>query len=356
MGCECGVDCGCGSCATRVVTGVDSGICVGCEEPTWAMRGPVPWEHYSYGEYIGPFRTPHVPEYRLRVNDQLVFTYRLTRERTSSAYELSVGDRIRVESLADKNLDRELEVQPDGTITLRLIGEVMAADRSTDQIRRDLEQRYKKFYKVPAITVTPIRVNTKLEDLRNVVDARQGQGGQQFQVTVAPDGTVQLPGIGSICVMGLTMCEAKMEVDARYRQLVKGIEVTPVLQQRANRFVYVLGEVVQGGRFELVGPTTVMQAIALAQGWNIGANLRQIVVFRRAEDWRLIATKIDLRGALYGNRPSPADEIWLRDSDIVLIPKSPIKVVTDALDLVLGQGVSNITPIVSSLIDEDQNN
>ncbi|MEM8678767.1 MAG: polysaccharide biosynthesis/export family protein [Planctomycetota bacterium] len=317
------------------------------------MRGPLPWDPFGFGEYIGPHRTPHVPEYRLRVNDQLTFAYRLTRERSATPYELQVGDRIRLESLADKNLDRDLEVQPDGMITARLLGEVVAAGRTTEELRRDLEERYKKLYKVPAITVTPLKVNTKLEDLRSVVDARFGLGGQQFQVTVSPDGTVQLPGLGSVCVMGLTLCEAKLEVDARYRQLVQGIAVTPVLTQRAERFVYVLGEVVEGGRFELVAPTTVMQAIALAQGWEIGANLRQIVVFRRAEDWRLIATKIDLRGALYGMRPSPADEIWLRDSDIVLIPKSPLRVVTDALDLVLGDGIGNIAPVISSIIDAE---
>ena len=101
--------------------------------------------------------------------------------------------------------------------------------------------------------------------------------------------------------------------------------MTPILAQRAPRFIYVVGEVRNPGRFDLVGPTTAMQSIALAGGWNNGGNLRQIVVFRRAEDWRLLATRLDIRGALYGERPSPSDEIWLRDSDIVVVPKMPIR-------------------------------
>ena len=318
------------------------------------MRGPLPWEPYGFGEYIGPARPAHVDEYRLRVDDSLRLVYRLTRERSSTPYELNVGDLIRVESLADKNLDRELEVQPDGTITLRLIGEVLAADRTTDELRRDLEKRYKQFYKVPAITVTPVRVNTKLEDLRAAVDARQGFGGQAIEAIVSPDGTIQLPALPSVPAQGLTVRELKMEIDARYDKIVQGIEVTPLLFQRAPRFIYVLGEVNQPGRFDLVAPTTVMQAVALAEGWDIGANLRHIVVFRRAEDWRLLATKIDLRGALYGARPSPADEIWLRDSDIVLVPKAPLQVITDVLDVALGQGISNIAPIISALIFNQQ--
>ena len=120
-----------------------------------------------------------------------------------------------------------------------------------------------------------------------------------------------------------------------------------MLAQRAPRNIYVVGEVTQPGRVELVGPTTVMQAIALAQGWNNGANLRNVIVFRRAEDWRLLATKIDIQGALYGRRPAPADEIWLRDSDIVLVPKSPIRVIDDAIELLFTNGLYAAAPFFS---------
>ena len=135
---------------------------------------------------------------------------------------------------------------------------------------------------------------------------------------------MQLPALGSIYVQGLTLNEVKREVDERYLQLVSGIEVTPILTERAPRYVFVLGEVRAPGRYVLEGPTTAMQAIAMAGSWNVGADLKQMVVFRRDDCWRLMATKIDLCGALFGKRPCPADEIWLRDSDIVLVPKSAI--------------------------------
>jgi len=100
--------------------------------------------------------------------------------------------------------------------------------------------------------------------------------------------------------------------------------VIPILTQRAPRYVYVLGEVNNPGRFELVGPTTAIQAISLAGSWRVGANLRQIVVFRRGDDWRLLATMINLQAALFGNQPCPKGEIWIDDSDIVIVPKGPI--------------------------------
>jgi polysaccharide export outer membrane protein len=71
---------------------------------------------------------------------------------------------------------------------------------------------------------------------------------------------------------------------------------------------------------------------------------REIVVFGRAEDWHLIATKLDLRGALLGERPSPADELWLRDADILIVPKSPIVRVNDFIELVFTRGVYGAIP------------
>ena len=145
-------------------------------------------------------------------------------------------------------------MQPDGTITLPLLGQVRATRRTVPQLRDELEERYKKFFRVPSITVTPIAVNTKLEDLLNTVDSRAGiGGGLQMQVTVTPAGDIQLPGVGSIFVQGLTLAEARQEIDARYDEAVPGVHVTLVLVERAKRFMYVLGEVGQPGRFELEG-------------------------------------------------------------------------------------------------------
>ena len=44
----------------------------------------------------------------------------------------------------------------------------------------------------------------------------------------------------------------------------------------------------------------------MAGSWRVGANLRQIVVFRRGDDWRLMATMVNLEAALFGNQPLPA--------------------------------------------------
>ena len=330
--------------APPCIQGVDCerGGCQG--EARWNAMRPIPFQEFAQGEYVGRPRSEHVGEYRIRVDDTLLFLYRLTREETGKPYELSVGDEIQIESFTDEKLNRTVTVQPDGTITLRLLGQVRATRRTIAQLRDEIEEQYKQFYKVPSMTVTPLKVNMKLEDLRNAVDSRAGEGGQRLQVRVTPEGTVQLPAIGSVFAQGLSLDELKREIDERYSAKIEGIEVTPILQQRAPRFVFVVGEVRTPGRFELQGPTTVMQSIALAGSFNVGANLRQVVVFRRGDDWRLMATMLDLQGGLYGKRPCPADEIWLDDSDLVVVPKTPILWANEFIDQVFTRGIYGVVP------------
>lgn len=314
-------------------------------EGKWRDSEVVPWESMAYGEYIGPYRKPAVAEYRLRVNDQLELVYLRTREKSLEPYQLFVGDTIRILSAIDPSLSQEsLVIRPDGMISLSLIGQVVAAGKTIENLQIELDRKYTKFVKNPAMVVQVTQGETPLRDIITSVDATQGQGGQGRAATVSPDGTIQLPGLGSIPAIGLTLTELSREINARYQGRQGGIEVTPILTQRAPRFIYVVGEVGQSGRFELVGPTTVMQALALAQGFNEGGNVRQVVVFRRDQNWRLTATKLDLNGALLGKRPHPSDEIWLRDSDIVLVPKKPIKRLSEAVNEYLTTTLYSIYP------------
>ena len=307
-----------------------------------------PWQEGGPGEYVDHSRTPHVPVYRIRVDDMLRCVYRITRNETNQPYRLNVGDEVLVESFSDAALNRSLIIQPDGSITLRLLGQVQAAHLTVPQLRDGLEKDYTKFYKVPSITVTPVRVNTKLEDLRATVDARAGTGGQGLEVRVTPDGSISLPAVGPVPVQGLTLEEVERELNLRYMLKVDGIEVTPILETRAPRYVYVLGEVKLPGRYALEGPTTVMQAISMGGSWNVGANLKQVVVFRRGDDWRLMATMLDLQGALAGKCKCPAGEIWLGDSDVVLVPKSPILQADDFINLVFTRGIYGVLPFTTS--------
>jgi polysaccharide export outer membrane protein len=320
-------------------------------EATWKGLGPVDvFEEWAQGEYVGRSRLPHVPVYRLRVDDALDFEFRVDRDRIPGAYKLTVGDELVIESVADAELRRTLIVQPDGRITLPKVGQVEAAGRTTSQLRDELEEKFKAYFDNPAISVAPLRVNSKLEELRATVAGQIGFAKQVFAGRVTPEGTVQLPAVGSVPAQGLTLDEFKLELDERYGEEIEGIEVVPALKQHGPRYVYVLGEVRAPGRYTLDAPTTVMQAIALAGYWTVGAHMTNIVIFRRGDDWRLTATVLDMRAAFAGKRPCPAGEIWVSDADMIIVPKSKIERFDNFVDLVFTRGVYGVIPMNYSVM------
>ncbi len=319
-------------------------------ESRWADMRPMQFDGYGPGGYAGPSRFAHLGEYRLRPGDQIQVLYLITRRQEQGDYRLSPGDEVLIESVADQDLtrgtlDRGLEIQPDGTITVRLLGQIHAAGLTVSQLRETLETKYKKLYDEPSIDVTPVKTNKLAEDIRNAVGGQSGLQQQALNVTVMPDGTIRLPKIGGLCVQGFSLPELKKEINERYRERVVGLEVEPILTQQASHFVYVLGQVGSPDRIQLDGPTTALGAIAQAGGHLPGANMRQVVILRRAEDWRLISTMLDLQGAVYGKRPTPTDEIWLRDGDVVIVPERPIVRLDNWIEQIFTNGIYRVAPI-----------
>jgi polysaccharide biosynthesis/export protein len=345
-------------CPPQQPTGVTSGACKPCITGVDCAQGPdgeKRWQDAQgidfgplwHGEYIGPIRLPSLLEYRVRINDEVLVTYIPNRQVVPDEYKLTPGDELNISSGSDDTIKRDrVQIQPDGTIVVPLIVDtrIMAAGKSIGQLRRDLEVAFKKYINYPAINVEPFKVNTAVEDLKDAVNGPFAAGGRVLTTVVNPDGRIQLVGIGSVYVLGMTLEEIKRELNLRYRSKFVGIEVEPRLSRTAPHFLFVFGEVATQGRFEMNGPTTVTQGLALAGGLKLGANNRQVVIFRRAEDWRLVSTMLDLRGGQLGKRPNPSDEIWLRDSDLIIVPPTPIKSFGNAVQQVFTDGLYRIVP------------
>ncbi len=222
---------------------------------------------------------------------------------------------------------------------------IKATRMTISQLRDKLESEYSRLYQIPAISIKAIKVNTKLVELLNVVDNRQGvTGGQGVVLRVNPEGGIALPAIGTVMVQGLTLEEVKREIHLRYNETIPGVEVTPILTTRAPRYVYITGEVKNPNRYSLEGPTTVMQAIAMGGGFNFGANLKQIVIFRRGDDWRMLATVVNLHDALLYGKPCPQGELWVSDADLIIVPQGPLLITDNYINLLFTRGLYSAIP------------
>ncbi len=85
-------------------------------------------------------------------------------------------------------------------------------------------------------------------------------------------------------------------------------------------FVKVEGAVKQPGRYKLDRPTTVAQAIASARGFQAQGSLFEVTILGQVDGGSdYVVTDFVIDSALIGKEVTQADEIWLKQADIVLV-------------------------------------
>jgi polysaccharide export outer membrane protein len=114
--------------------------------------------------------------------------------------------------------------------------------------------------------------------------------GQTFQVE--EDGTVTLPVIGHVPVIGLTRAEAQKLVEDTYR---KSLLVNPIIELKIiNLKVTILGEIKVQGNYPLIKDrTTLIELIGEAGGLTERANEKDVKIIRGTEK-KQVVTEIDL--------------------------------------------------------------
>ena len=100
-------------------------------------------------------------------------------------------------------------------------------------------------------------------------------------VPVRPDGKVSLPLVNDIQAAGLTPATLRQQVTDKLSEFIPAPEVSVMVREVHSRKVAVVGAVKTPGRFELKSPMTVLEVIALAQGFTDFAARDRIVVLRQ---------------------------------------------------------------------------
>jgi polysaccharide export outer membrane protein len=100
------------------------------------------------------------------------------------------------------------------------------------------------------------------------------------EAIVRPDGRISLPLINDVVAAGLTPEGLRQSLMKLAEKFVEDTNVTVVVKQINSRWVYITGQVSKPGPFPLVGPTTVLQLIAMSGGLLEYADGKNVVVMR----------------------------------------------------------------------------
>ncbi len=136
-------------------------------------------------------------------------------------------------------------------------------------------------------------------------------------VPVRPDGKISLPLINDVQAAGVTPQELAADVTTKLRKFLTDPQVTVIVTQINSQRVFVIGEVLLAGAFQLVPGTTVLQALANAGGFTTFADVKKIHVMRLANGKHL-ELPFNYREVLKGDNPD--QNIKLEPGDTVVVP------------------------------------
>jgi polysaccharide biosynthesis/export protein len=159
------------------------------------------------------------------------------------------------------------------------------------------------------------------EDVLDIVVWKNDDLSQKA-VVVRPDGKISMPLIGEVVAGGLTADQLASQIASRLKEFKERPAVTVSVKEVNSYYVYVLGEVNKPGKYQLKSHATVLQAVAVANGFTPYAAKNKMKVLRhvQSEDGKTREIRIPAR---YDDLISGSGEIGdfvLKTGDVIVVP------------------------------------
>jgi polysaccharide export outer membrane protein len=137
------------------------------------------------------------------------------------------------------------------------------------------------------------------------------------EVLVRPDGHFSFPLAGDVRAEGRSVEEVRTDLTERLSRYIPDLVVTVAVMQLSGNKIYVLGQVNRPGEFIMTRNADVMQAIGMAGGPTVFAQLDEIKILRRS-DGAQISIPFKFSDIEAGRKLE--QNILLRAGDTVVVP------------------------------------
>lgn len=196
----------------------------------------------------------------------------------------------------------------------------------------------------PPVTTVPSTPKPSSEDYRlgmhDLIEISVFQVPELSRtVRVNAVGKISLPMIGTVQAGGLTTAELEEAIAKKLAEkFLQDPQVAVFVKEGVSQRVVIEGRVKKNGVYALTGRTTLLQAIAMAEGLDPLANENEVKVFRQLDDGSKEMLVFDLESIRTGRTQDPL----VKGNDVVVVEasatKSFIKNVTDTLRGFIGFG------------------
>jgi len=266
----------------------------------------------------------------------------------TEVYHISKGDRFNIYVYDESELSTEgIVVKPDGTISFKLIGEVLVSGLTVAEATSLIEGKLAEYIQYPKVSMIPYELtgaNVTIVGKVMYSGVYEIKGGMRVVDVIAEAG-----GLSSGIFQNNTIELADLErsymirnnriLPINFKELIREgnmLHNIPIVDgdyiyipSSVNKEVYVLGAVVNPWHFLYKESMTLMQVITFANGFTANAREEVLVVRGGMNHPRLY--RINTRRILAGE----AQDFPLRPNDIVYVPDSPIASWNTTLSLIM---------------------
>ena len=268
------------------------------------------------------------PAHAVAPNDQAPIITPVTNAPSAvvAEYKLAPGDviAISVPNFTEPNLNSQVQIPPDGRISLALINDVMAAGKTTTQLKAELTKKWNEYVVDPAVSVILMQKHVDYITVSGYVDH---PGQVEFkppmrlsQVVGAAGGGLQTGDMRKVVV---TRADGNRSiVDMSRPDLMTGTDTDIMMQANDAIFipekrtvVTVVGQVKEPGSFDYKENMTVMELLTVCGGVNPDvADLHGSILTHDGKD-----ANIDLFSMLRAG--DMTQNIKLAAGDILTVPE-----------------------------------
>lgn len=129
-------------------------------------------------------------------------------------------------------------------------------------------------------------------------------------LSIAADGTVQIPYIGSVRVSGMTEAEATQLVTRQLAKFIRNPQVTLRVSAYRSKKVFIEGEVRTPGQVVITDvPMTMAEAIARSGGVTGAADTSNLTLFRQGKSYRINQPLLTKRGIALSSIPLLSEDL-----------------------------------------------
>jgi len=256
-------------------------------------------------------------------------------------YIIGPDDAIDIEVFEVEELKKTVRVSSQGYISLPLIGQIKAKGLTPIQLEQEIAKKLDTYLNSPLVSVYVKEYKAQRIGVIGAVDKPQVYivTGQRYLLDMLSMAGGLTREAGTICyVLRPVKTDAQNNTRDVPRTETLVIDLNELLEEgnlalnipvfngdvinvSKGGVVFVDGAVKMPGAFTMKGKTTLMQAIAMAQGLSPEANPEDVRIYRENGKGERNVITVDYEAVKEAEKP----DLLLAENDIVIVPKEGIK-------------------------------